>query len=245
MNRRTPLRSPLLWGCLLLLGAPAAMAAAPPDVAVPGRARLDAAGEPARLFLRTSLGFSGRLMAPLDASLASGGHQLRIRRDLEATAGIGVHLDIPVLPYLSVGPQVGVRFWGGAGEPNPNNALIEMSVVVRARFRFPNGRTEVYLATPVGLLVSVMEDLRGTSDAGDAFRASFDTGVGVTLSAVAGIHHVVQKRLGLFMEAGMVYHLAFASGRVDFDAPGLGGGATETRPQWLQFGLNLGLTFGL
>ncbi len=163
--------------------------------------------------------------------------------ELDPTGGFGVHALYEVLPYLDVGGRVAALWWQAdeawpKGTPMADHGtLVDIDALFKGKYRLLDDRLEVYGKVPVGLTVSVVEELRGVTEG--------RTGVGANVGVLAGASWTFLKRYGIFLEFGYSFHWMKHEGKYkDPDFPLLT--AEDTQKFWAhEFALNLGLLFRL
>ncbi len=146
--------------------------------------------------------------------------------DLDATVGLGLRLDVPVLKYLAIGGQVGFNFWK-LEDAEDRDTLIDLpDLVVRGRvpIELRRGLLEPYAAFLIGGTISVI----GEDD-------NKDSAYGWNVGLLFGLNYFFTDVLGILFELGWHRHAATH----DFD---LGPVTVEGTGSINQAAINFGLT---
>ena len=130
--------------------------------------------------------------------------------DLEATPGVGIQADFPVLRYLSVGIAAGVTFptsggFESAGVGRSTSIFADASV--KARYPFLAGRAEIYAALPVGFSTLLLsDDLRTSTRWKECWGMSAETRIGAALGwnigLVFGFRYLFHPNVGAYIQLG-------------------------------------------
>jgi hypothetical protein len=157
-----------------------------------------------RFALRGAVGFGGAAVLNGDVSY---------RDDLQATAGVVVELESPIVRWYSIGIEAGAHAWRTdlANDWDLNrNILVDVSAVNRLRLAWGDySHGAFYLAAPIGATVSIARDTYGSAAGMVAGTGPIDLGPGggLHVGARLGIQLFLGKVFGFTVESGYDYRL--------------------------------------
>jgi hypothetical protein len=123
--------------------------------------------------------------------------------DLDATVGLGLRFEVPLLDYLTIGGQLGFNFPKIDGQDDRQKWLDLPDLIVRGRYpvRLGPGVLEPYVGFLIGGTVSMLK----FSATGDDIK---DTAYGWNVGVLFGAQYFFNDRFGALFEIGWQRHAA-------------------------------------
>jgi hypothetical protein len=195
---------------------------------------------------KLEVGISGMLgvgdKGKVDGS--AGGVQVSQEDDLDPSGGFGIHALYTVLPFLDgggldLGGRVAFLWWQAEDAVAPgvpiadHGTLIDISLMAKPRMRFLDERLEVYLKVPLGLTISVLEDLPNVTKG--------RTGAGVNFGLLPGVSWTFVQHWVLFLDLGYALHWMRHEGESKANPLFTVSGTQEYTAH--EFAMNLGLAY--
>jgi hypothetical protein len=180
------------------------------------------------------LGIGGKAEIDFDIDNAPG--IADIDSDMEATLGGGLEVDFPVHKYFLLGGLFAFHSWTTDDFEDADydrSYLLDFSLVPKVRYPFESTPLAIYFSLPIGFSLDLFDD-------DNTPGISVDAGLGMNISALAGVQFNLARSFGLTLELGYTYH--FASHSVEASPFGITvEGDSEVDIE--QFGLNVGVIF--
>lgn len=165
--------------------------------------------------------------------------------DPPASVGGAVSYVHPLHRYFALGGRASLLSWRmDEDSDGKRNLDFDFALMPQARVVLAQ-RFELYLGLPVGLAINLLREAdSGTGGALLRISSDADTGLGVSLSVLAGLRVALKNNLGLFAELGYAMHKFWHEGQVRLDVVGVPietDGEIDIRLS--QAALNLGMFF--
>lgn len=180
--------------------------------------------KPGRIWLKGLFGAGGTAEANADGPLDEQA-ELAGKVDLATTFGGSFLYEGADPGIFSMGILLRSLSWrrdveliGDAGglDDTPRNVAFDLALSFRWRATFADEKAQLYVGVPVGITIDVLSgDFQGAR--------SFDIGPGINLEGHLGFAWFLSQRIGLFVEAGYLFHNFFHGYRMESDASGAGG----------------------